>query len=53
MLSTHWQSLPLDMIRRLRQIKSRLTVLAALLQTGYRQDDSELRSWIALSERLP
>jgi hypothetical protein len=51
--ATNWKTLPIAEIRELRQLKNRLKVIAALANSDKYVLDEELKTWLAMWERLP
>ncbi|MEG5058763.1 hypothetical protein QUB60_12130 [Microcoleus sp. A2-C5] len=49
----NWQTLPIEEIRELRQLKNRLKVIAALASSDKYVLDEELKAWLLLREKLP
>ncbi|MDC0709221.1 hypothetical protein POL68_12180 [Stigmatella sp. ncwal1] len=47
------RTLPMEMLRKLRDIKNALNVVALLSETGVVQKHPELESWLQLRPRLP
>ncbi|MCW6049327.1 hypothetical protein K4039_04325 [Lyngbya sp. CCAP 1446/10] len=49
----NWQTLPIEEIRELRQLKNRLKVIAALASSDKYVLDEELKAWLLLRDKLP
>jgi hypothetical protein len=52
-LAEDWINKPIDIIRTLRHIKRRLSVIFHLSQAGYFQDCHELQEWLQIMDKLP
>jgi hypothetical protein len=51
--ATNWKTLPIAEIRKLRQLKNLLQVIAALANTDKYVLDEKLKTWLSVRERLP
>ncbi|MCC3502572.1 MULTISPECIES: hypothetical protein [unclassified Microcoleus] len=51
--AANWKTLPIEEIRELRQLKTRLKVIAALANSDKYVLDEELKAWLSLPEKLP
>jgi hypothetical protein len=51
--TANWKTLPVEEIRELRQLKNRLKVIAALAKSNKYVLDAEIKTWLALREKLP
>lgn len=51
--AANWKTLPIAEIRELRQLKNRLTVIAALADSDKYVLEEELNTWLSVREKLP
>jgi hypothetical protein len=51
--AANWKTLPVAEIRELRQLKNRLKVIAALDRSNKYVLDEEIKTWLALRDKLP
>ncbi|MCC3405942.1 MAG: hypothetical protein JGK17_10195 [Microcoleus sp. PH2017_10_PVI_O_A] len=51
--AANWKTLPIEEIRELRQLKNRLKVITALSKSDKYVLDEEIKTWLALREKLP
>lgn len=51
--TAHWRTLPIQEIKALKLIKSRLSVIASLVDNNKIHPDTELQAWLSLQKDLP